>query len=660
MNPTWYYQRFRRMALSECIGRARDAILRHLWRYRRIARGAHGTAPPVVKNWSFAKTIRPLLSESLPPSPADRLLAAAQALLSKHWLVFGQPHPDFGERPDWFVDAGSGRRAPADRYSFDIEYRNEDHIGNIKNIWEPSRHNHLTMLAAAYAATRDERYAQRIADQLHSWWRENPFLTGPHWISGIELGIRLIAWVWIRRLLEGWSGAAPLFEENHEFLDQLYDHQRWLAAFPSRGSSANNHVVAEAAGRFVSACAFPCFRESDRWRAEAAKTLRQEVVTQTFPSGLNRELATDYHGLVLELYLVAAIEGEIGGHSLGPIVWERIRAMMDALAAILDATGRPPRQGDGDDGIGLLLDAPEYNRWNALLATGECLFGALPWWPKNSKDDIRTPLWTRGVTPPPLSQTRQSMRPNLFPDAGHVYLRDGRETNEIWCRCDHGPHGFLSIAAHAHSDALAIELRVGGIDLLSDPGTYCYHGKPDWRSYFRSTLGHNTLELYSRDQSGSAGPFLWVRHAKSRLITAEGLEENAPRAVWRAEHSGYVKRSGLVHQRTVTLERAERIIQITDEIRSTRPCLAPARLVFHFGPEIRCHLEYRRARLSWHGGTAELGLSEALNWTLHTGETTPPLGWYSPSFGVKTPSLTLVGAGQLREGFPILTQLKIA
>ena len=47
--------------------------------------------------------------------------------------------------------------APADRYAFDIPYRDENQIGNIKYIWEPSRHHHLTILAAAYAVTGDER-----------------------------------------------------------------------------------------------------------------------------------------------------------------------------------------------------------------------------------------------------------------------------------------------------------------------------------------------------------------------------------------------------------------------------------------------------------------------------------------------------------------------
>ena len=89
---------------------------------------------------------------------------------------------------------------------------------------------------------------------------------------------------------------------------------------------------------------------------------------------------------------------------------------------------------------------------------------------------------------------RPDRRPSRFADAGMTLLRT-HEPNEIWCRCDGGPHGYLSIAAHAHADALSVEVRYAGIDILADPGTYCYHGERVWRSYFRSTIAHNTAEL---------------------------------------------------------------------------------------------------------------------------------------------------------------------
>jgi hypothetical protein len=646
------------MSPSEIVGRTRDAIIRRAWRRQHFGHKTEQIRAPHIGS-KFAGRFPPIDLARLPQSARDNLLRAAEELLQGRWLVFGHPHPGFGVHPDWFVDARSGRSAPKADYAFDIPYRNEDRIGNIKFIWEPSRHHHLTLLATAYAISGDERYAQRVSDHLRSWWRENPFLAGPHWISGIEIGIRLISWVWIRRLLQGWKDASSLFEENPLFLDQLSLHQRWLSMLPSRGSSANNHLIAEAAGQFVAASAFPFFRESRVWRSRAAAILRHEAAAQTFPSGLNRELASEYQGLVLELLLAAAIEGEATGHSLGQSVWERIRAMIDVLASILDSAGRPPRQGDGDDASGLLLDGPEYNRWKALLSTGRVLFGGLPWWPPDFDGDLRTEIWTRGIVVPQLPDTRPSGRIDLLADAGQVYLRKTARGQEIWCRCDHGPHGFLSIAAHAHADALSIELRVNGIDVFADPGTYCYHGEPEWRSYFRSTVGHNTLELLSQDQSISGGPFLWTSHAQSRLINVSGLGESSPHATWQAEHSGYVERGGPVHRRTVILDRGNLIVKITDRIDDGCLDWVPARLAFHLGPGVECNLVAKSAKLSWKGGDGDLKLPDELDWSLHRGETNPPLGWYSSSFCRKTPATTLIGAGRIAKGSELVTRFQI-
>ena len=216
--------------------------------------------------------------------------------------------------------------------------------------------------------------------------------------------------------------------------------------------------------------------------------------------------------------------------------------MTDALAAVVDSRLRPPRQGDADDGHGLVVDGAGTDRWASLLATGDAVFGRLAWWPAVTGTDVRTPLlaalirpYTKNGTAPAV--TRPASRPAHFADAGMTILRGPAE---IWCRCDGGPHGFLSIAAHAHADALSVEVRHDGVDVLADPGTYCYHGQPEWRQYFRSTLGHNTLQLDGDDQSVSGGPFLWTRHARSRVLVADtsGASDGGT-ARWCAEHDGY-------------------------------------------------------------------------------------------------------------------------
>ncbi len=242
----------------------------------------------------------------------------------------------------------------------------------------------------------------------------------------------------------------------------------------------------------------------------------------------------------------------------------------------------------------------------------------------------------------------QTRRPSHFSDAGLTLLRgSASDGEEIWCRCDSGPHGFLSIAAHAHADALAIEVRHGGTEVLADPGTYCYHGEPGWRSYFRSTLAHNTIEVNGQNQSTSGGPFLWTRHARSELLELETAADGEVTG-WSAEHDGYRSLDPpLLHRRSVRLASEPRRLEIVDRLETTGG--HAFRVAFHLGPEIEARMTEHAVELAWASGAstraATLFLPDGLSWSLSRGASDPVLGWYSPRFGKKQPTWAVIGEG---------------
>lgn len=646
----WYVARARRMSGGEVVSRARDQARRLAWQRRQVHQGE--TVAPLSSPHPrpFPTRLDPALATKIPEPARAALIEAADRLMSGHWDTLGVERDDL-VAPDWFLDPIGGVRAPADRYAFRIQHRSEAETGNVKQVWELSRHQHLTVLAAAFFVSGDTRYAERVDEQLRSWWAQNPFLSGIQWTSGIEVGLRLLAWVWIRRLLDAWPAVGGLFERNEVAVRQVCWHQQYLGGFRSVGSSANNHVIAEAAGQLVAACAFPWFDDSGRRRADAAALFERELAHNTFESGVNRELASEYHGFVAELAYCAALEADAAGVVLDPETWWVICRMTDAAAALPDTAAHPPRQGDGDDGFALRVDGVRAGTgagaWSAILALGAEVFGPLPWWPPAEPTVLSTLVGSLCREPRGVSG-RPTRRPAHFADAGITLLR----TAKIWCRCDGGPHGFLATAAHAHADALSIEVRHDGVEILADPGTYCYHGEPEWRSYFRSTRGHNTIELAGVDQSRSGGPFLWVKPAHSRIVAVEHGDDGEV-LVWCAEHDGYTTATPpAVHRRTVRLDPAERRLVVVDRIDTTGDhALA---LHFHLGPMVDAVLNASNAELSWPARandgsaarcTATLGLPSELRWSVHRGETAPIRGWYSPRFGVKTPSVSLVGAG---------------
>jgi hypothetical protein len=645
------------MSVQEVLWRISDYSRQRVWSRQQVSPPYNGGPidqlvrdQPGVRIRSdrlhFTATLPEGALRTVPATARVGVIATADEVLAGRWPVFGMLRDDL-TTPDWFLDPVTRIRAPQRDYCFRIDHRDVQVTGNVKHVWELSRLHHVTVLAGAYALSREEKYAEGAARHLRSWWQQNPFLSGVHWTSGIEVGLRLLSWVWVRRLLDGWEGAPRLFEDNETSRRQIWWHQRYLAAFRSRGSSANNHVIAEAAGQLIAALAFDWFSESEEWAVRAAELFEAELARNTFPSGVNREMAFDYHGFVAELGLLAASEAQLAGRPVSERSWSTLCRMLDVIASVVDVRLRAPRQGDSDDGRALILGCPEGNRWAGLLALGRAVFGAKDWWPACDSD--ATSVLVASIAGSHPRADRPGCRESHFADAGLTIMRSApSDGKEIWCRCDAGPHGFLSIAAHAHADALAVEVRHDGVDILADPGTYCYNSEPTWRSYFKSTLAHNTIELGHRDQSRSGGPTLWLRHAETTLIDL-GLAEDGRTTYWSAEHDGYTGlRPPAWHRRTVQLLSEERRIEIVDRIRTAGR--HTIRLAFHLGPTVRAVSLEASVALSWtsEDGTAEsatLSLPRVLTWSVVRGSTDPLLGWYSSGFGRKQPATTVLGEG---------------
>jgi len=651
------------MGPSELLRRLHDRVNEAAWRRYYALK----SAPPTrlaTKERRFASGLGRHSVEGAPQPARNYLLAAADQLLRGHWTTFAIKRTDVTPDVDWHLDPKSNSSVAADEYTFAIRTHGESLSFDTKYLWELSRHHHTTVLAMAYWITGDDTYARQAVAHIAAWIRNNPFLTGVHWGSSIELGMRLTAFVWVRRLLEDWPETSVHFEDNSAFIETISCHQWLLAQRLSSGSSANNHLIFEAAGLYSASCAFPWYAQSSSWRAKAKATLNREFTLQTFASGYNRELASEYNGFVLEALLLCLAEGELSGFPLIDENWSLAARISHTLASFADCKGHPPRQGDGDNAHALLLDAPDYDRWHDLLGLAGAVFGRPAWWPKTDTPSIRSWLLAPILAPRGAAYHLQptEQRVSVLPDAGLAILRDrSGSPDEIYCVFDAGPLGYLKIAAHGHADALSIELRQGGYPILVDPGTFNYTTRSEWRDYFRSTAAHNTLQLGGLTQSTIGGPFIWTRHARSELRSFEGLEETASVAVAQGEHTGYEGTSfrGAL-KRTVSLNRICMRLDIIDEVSVAAP--TSCEMMFHLHPSISCELKDAAATLEWKAdGNArrlQIDLDTALSWRIVCGSEDPILGWYSGAYDEKKPTITLVGKKNINGHSMLRTSLK--
>ncbi|HYM99420.1 MAG TPA: alginate lyase family protein, partial [Aestuariivirgaceae bacterium] len=494
---------------------------------------------------------------------SDLYISAANEILAGKLRVFALEY-FAGEKPRWNLDPKTGREAPL-VFGKALDYRDESLVGDIKYLWEPNRHLHLVTLAQAWRLSGEQRYLDGIRCHIESWLDQCPYPMGPNWTSSLELAIRLINWSFVWQLIGG--QASPLFSNaggrllRARWLESIYRHMHFVRGNFSKYSSANNHLIGEAAGLFIAATMWPHWRESKRWARQAGSILEREILLQNCADGVNREQAISYQQFVLDFLLMAALAGRANGHDFSERYWKRIEAMMEFLASIMDARGNVPMIGDADDGFVVGMSQEQrFCPYRSLLATGTVLFRRGEFKVKAGWLDDKT-RWLLGPDAETVFKTvtiDEVVLPirRAFPEGGYHILGSDFETDrEIRLVVDSGPLGYLSIAAHGHADALAFTLSVGGHEFLIDPGTFAYHTEQAWRDYFRGTAAHNTVVVDEQNQSTIGGNFMWLQKANSVCEIWESKIDSDRFAGW---HDGYMQLNDRVlHRREIKLNKSE-------------------------------------------------------------------------------------------------------
>jgi hypothetical protein len=116
-----------------------------------MAPGEAGTARRVhaaARRTEVRRRLAAVHRRTCPRGGPAAILHSAELLLGAEWEARAAVRTDLVQ-PDWLRDPVTGRRSPQDRYTFLVDHRSEEQVGNVKQVWELSRLQHLTLLAAA-------------------------------------------------------------------------------------------------------------------------------------------------------------------------------------------------------------------------------------------------------------------------------------------------------------------------------------------------------------------------------------------------------------------------------------------------------------------------------------------------------------------------------
>jgi hypothetical protein len=337
--------------------------------------------------------------------------------------------------------------------------------------------------------------------------------------------------------------------------------------------------------------------------------------------------------------IAGALAGQLG-EPLPAACWQRLEAAGAHLRALLDRRGHHPRIGDDDEGRAIAAPGPEPYYVASVLSMLSALRQRPDLAPPRPARALRNVLFGAAAAhPQPAPGVRH------FAQGGYTVARFTAGGAEALLVVDHGPLGFLSIAAHGHADALALWLHLDGAPVLIDAGTHRYYGAGTWRDTLRGTAAHNTLCVAGADSSRIAGRFHWSHKARVELV--EWSEDGAGAWTLTARHAGSRRRFGCDHQRTVRQVSGERIEIVDRLVGAGGPW--PVEIGFLLAPDLDLAAAADGVWRVCRGSQPLLALAAQgpLSGSVQNGLEEPRAGWCSPAYGALVPTRRLVFAGRL-------------
>ena len=498
------------------------------------------------------------LPEPLVPA-AKRLRAEADDVLEHRLDLLGSGPVSLGQEIDWHHDFKSGYRWPRDFYQDVVPTRLDD-SSDAKVPWELSRSHHLLTLARAAHLFEDERYATELERQLRSWLDENPPGYGINWTNPMEVALRAVNWIWAARTLEAFR---PLDADLRSGLaGALQVHARHIAAnLEGTPYLRSNHYLSDILGLLAVGAALDRDPTAERFFVKAQKGLEREIQSQVHDDGIGFEASLPYHGLALEIFLLARVISAWNGRPFSAAYDQRLAEMLAASRALRHPDGRVPQIGDGDSGRVLPAGLEREPTFDHLLWLGAAILdGSRPdeGWPHEEVAwTLGLGAWNR-VQSLPLDIDESS---RAFPLGGFFVMRSG--STHLVVRC--GDVGQNGNGGHSHNDALSFELWHHA-PVVVDSGTYVYTSDPAARNAFRSTASHNTVSVDRAEINPIVEHDLFKldQFARPRI---ELFEDGSDRIRLVASHDGFRRlEPPVVHRRAFSLDRAHGGLEILDEL----------------------------------------------------------------------------------------------
>lgn len=491
-----------------------------------------------------AQRIRPPQSP-VAPFYAGSQLASISASTADDWtsghLLFGHLNlPASSQPPDWHKSLASNQMADATSDWWHIPDF-DSALGDIKPVWELSRM--AWVLPFVQRARNGNREALSLLNGwLADWLARNPPYKGVNWKCGQEASIRVMHLAMAAHILGQLHSPLPALLQ----LIEIHLH-RIAPTISYARAQDNNHGTSEAAALFLGGLMLG--EKGVSWRDSGRRLLEERVACIVMDDGSFSQQSLVYQRLLLDaLSLAELARREFGVSSFSPLLIKRARAALEWMRAMIDPrTGDGPNLGANDSAHILpLTNLPTRDFRPSLQLAAAMFTGARATAESGPWDDALAWL---AVSQPAPSLAAASSRVADY--GGFAVLRAGKAMAMLrYPRFRFRP---------SQADVLHADLRVDGVNWLSDAGTYSYNTDAATMAYFNGTRSHNTIEFDGRSQMPQLGRFLFGDWLKAE--SAGPLQETDGAVSFAAS---YRDNEGAQHRRAVTLTNSS--LRVEDSI----------------------------------------------------------------------------------------------
>ncbi len=486
----------------------------------------------------------------------NSLLAEADEICRGNIRIFGwqQIELDYrkGKSVKWFTQLESS------------DSSNQTGEEDWKFLWEPARFGWIYPLARAYHLMPDERYAEFYWRSIETFLEYHPPYYGGQWLSGQEVALRLIAWVFGYHVFQ--KASASTEERQLKLLSALAFHAARLpCTIHYARAQKNNHLLSEAVGLMTAATVLREHPQSQLWWEKGWKWFLDGIRSQIAEDGTYIQHSVNYHRLLLQLTLWARLIVQCRGMTFPEDVMQRLAKATRWLWECCDSrSGKVPNLGPNDGAYIQPLCQTTFEDYRAVIQAACRAYLERAVFPIGLWDEMS--VWY-GVWRDFSDDIESSEKGGIYPEteqrvvykSSWVILRSKDRTTWAALRCPH----FFSRPTHA--DLLHFDLWWKGINLAIDAGTYRYTASPPWDNPLAEAFYHNTLTVDGRNPMIKAGRFLWLGWANTKILFDRETDEGD--LTVEAEHRGYHS-LGLCYRRKVTLK-DERIWIVKDQISAT-------------------------------------------------------------------------------------------